>query len=172
MNQSRMPSAAFLVAVLALVAAVAGTAIAGPGASKISNTQLKQLVKKEVAKQIEKVNPAKAFTLTLDDETGNVVAGGFRLRFGADFDGFCDQPRIIALADDSYLWMTDEFGDNDDFDFDTDADIFVWDNGEQVTVDARTLDGSSAAQFEFTTREAVSVNGNDECIVTGSALSN
>ena len=48
------PSPAIVVAVLALVAALAGTAIAGPDASTsaLSKKKVKQLIEKEVAEQI------------------------------------------------------------------------------------------------------------------------
>jgi hypothetical protein len=45
MNQSRMPSPAILVAVLALVAALAGTAVAGPDASTSASVKKKQFKK-------------------------------------------------------------------------------------------------------------------------------
>jgi hypothetical protein len=55
MNQSRMPSPAILVAVLALVAALAGTAVAGPDASTSAITKKK--VTKIATKQINKLAP-------------------------------------------------------------------------------------------------------------------
>jgi hypothetical protein len=55
MNQPRMPSPAILVAALALIAAVAGTAVAGPDASTSAITKKK--VKKIAAKQINKLAP-------------------------------------------------------------------------------------------------------------------
>ena len=45
MNQPRMPSPAILVAVLALVAALAGTAVAGPDASTSASVKKKQFKK-------------------------------------------------------------------------------------------------------------------------------
>jgi hypothetical protein len=55
MNQPRKPSPAILVAVLALVAALAGTAVAGPDASTSAITKKK--VKKIARKQINKLAP-------------------------------------------------------------------------------------------------------------------
>jgi uncharacterized cupredoxin-like copper-binding protein len=55
MNHPRMPSPAILVAVLALVAALAGTAVAGPDASTSAITKKK--VKKIATKQIHKLAP-------------------------------------------------------------------------------------------------------------------
>jgi hypothetical protein len=54
MNRIRQPSPAIVVAVLALVAALAGTAIAGPDAitSALSKKKVKQLIEREVAEQI------------------------------------------------------------------------------------------------------------------------
>ena len=50
MTQIRPPSAAIVVSVLALVAALAGTAVAGPNArtSAITKKKVKELVKSEV----------------------------------------------------------------------------------------------------------------------------
>jgi hypothetical protein len=55
MNQPRMPSPAILVGVLALVAALAGTAVAGPDASTSAIT--KKTVKKIATKQINQLAP-------------------------------------------------------------------------------------------------------------------
>jgi hypothetical protein len=55
MNQPRMPSPAILVAMLALVAALAGTALAGPDATPSALTKSK--VKKIAKKQINKLVP-------------------------------------------------------------------------------------------------------------------
>jgi hypothetical protein len=58
MNQPRMPSPAILVAVLALVAALAGTAIAGPTATvSVSKKKVKKIAKKQAIKQINKLAP-------------------------------------------------------------------------------------------------------------------
>ena len=45
MNQARMPSPAIIVGVLALVAALAGTAVAGPDASTSASVKKKQFKK-------------------------------------------------------------------------------------------------------------------------------
>ena len=53
MNQARMPSPAILVAALALVAAVAGTALAAPGAStsKLTKKKVVKIADREIAAQ-------------------------------------------------------------------------------------------------------------------------
>jgi hypothetical protein len=59
MKRFRMPSPALLVGVLALVAALAGTAIAGPGAvsSKLNKAKVKQVSQKQATKVLNKEEP-------------------------------------------------------------------------------------------------------------------
>ena len=58
-EQRRTPSAAIVVAVLALVAALAGTAIAGPGveSSAVNKKDVKKIAKKQAKKQVKKLAP-------------------------------------------------------------------------------------------------------------------
>jgi hypothetical protein len=72
MNQPRMPSPAILVAGLALVAALAGTAVAGPGASTSKVTKSK--VKKIANKQIDKRLPWETADIAPDAVTSGKIA--------------------------------------------------------------------------------------------------
>ena len=57
-KKRRLPSAAILIAVVALVAALGGTAIAGPDAfTSISKKKTKQVANKQAKKQINKQTP-------------------------------------------------------------------------------------------------------------------
>ena len=64
MNQARMPSPAILVAVLALVAALAGTALAGTGAttSKLSKKKVVKIADREINKLASGLSVAHATT--------------------------------------------------------------------------------------------------------------
>src|ERR687896_603427 len=54
MKRLKMPSPALIVAVVALVAALAGTAVAGPGAttSKITKAKVKKVANKQINKRL------------------------------------------------------------------------------------------------------------------------
>ena len=66
-KKRRLPSAAMIVAVVALVAAITGTAIAGPDAfTSISKTKTKKIANQQAKKQINKRTPW----------TGNDIADG------------------------------------------------------------------------------------------------
>jgi hypothetical protein len=67
----RLPSPALFVAVLALVAALAGTAIAGPDATtSVSKKKTKKIAKKEAKKQVNKILP-----LETDDIADGAIDG-------------------------------------------------------------------------------------------------
>jgi hypothetical protein len=81
MNQARMQSPAILVAILALVAALAGTAIAGPTATvSVSKKKVKKIAKKQAIKQINKLAPAlsvaSAETANTADTAGSAATAG------------------------------------------------------------------------------------------------
>ena len=65
------PSPAIVLAILALVVAVAGTAIAGPGASTsaLTKTTVKKIAKKQASKQIDETS-----ALAKVDQNGNILA--------------------------------------------------------------------------------------------------
>jgi hypothetical protein len=71
MNQMRMPSPAILIAVLALVAALAGTAVAGPDAS--TSAVSKKTVKKIATKQINKLAPGLSVASAETANTANTA---------------------------------------------------------------------------------------------------
>ena len=98
MNQHGMPSPAILVAVLALVGALAGTAVAGQDASTRTITEKKAITKKQVkkiaTKQINKLAPGlsvahadsaqtAANANTLDNLDSGSFAAADRFRFGS-----------------------------------------------------------------------------------------
>ena len=73
----RAPSPALFVAILALVAALAGTAIAQPEAtSSISKKKVKKIAKKEAKKQINKVLPLEAGDLADGSVERDKIADG------------------------------------------------------------------------------------------------
>jgi hypothetical protein len=74
MNQPRMPSPAILVAMLALVAAIAGPAVAGQDASTSAITQKK--IKQIVTKQIKKLAPG--LSVASADTLDNLNSTDFR----------------------------------------------------------------------------------------------
>jgi hypothetical protein len=74
---TRRPSPALFVAALALVAALAGTAIAGPEAStSVSKKKVKKIAKKEAKKQINKVLPLEAGDLADGSVERDKIADG------------------------------------------------------------------------------------------------
>ena len=78
----RSPSGAILVAVLVLVAAVAGTAVAGPDATtSISKKKTTKIAKKQAKKQVNKVLPIEGENLA-DGSTTASKLGSLTLRPG------------------------------------------------------------------------------------------
>jgi hypothetical protein len=92
------PSPAIVVAVLALIAAVAGTAVAGPDATTSALT--KSNVKKIAAKQVNALAPAIADEQITRRAPGLSVARGGERRYGGERRGAAGQAgerlRLVA----------------------------------------------------------------------------
>jgi hypothetical protein len=75
MNQPRMPSPAILVAVLALVAALAGTAVAGPDASTsaLTKSKVKRIADKVISKRAPTLSVAHAASADSATNATNAV---------------------------------------------------------------------------------------------------
>src|SRR5688572_11094187 len=95
------PSPAMVLAVLALVFAMVGTAVAGPDAisSKITKSKVKKIAKKQANKAIDKresgLNVNSASTATTATNAGNAdTVGGMTVRNISDISG-SNAPRTI-----------------------------------------------------------------------------
>jgi hypothetical protein len=154
---SRRPSPALLVAVLALIAAVGGTAIAGPQAttSAITKKDVKRIAKKQAVKQIKKALgglKATKISYSAAANTGakTIFAGaGLRLAASCGAAGELDL-NATTTKNDSNIFLTSVVatGTNTTFGFNQENQNF--DAGSTIEVEEVLGDGdqeNAAVQY-------------------------